>query len=422
MAFTKRVELPIAKPINIIQKNNINNRQQQQQQNNNNNNNKISNSDFNDDFIDAQIFWSIPQTKIYQISNGKKLLIAQGTLTIVESNQLYANNNRNNKNSTNSTEANYYLALASKWVIALKLDLPVLQLGDRFYTIPTLNGKHWGIVLPESSIENNIDLLTVNAFHSFIQSTTLFKKSHLTLKLDETFIDTPDPIVKHGTTFADKIDKGARYLTNVINISADKLSSVIEEKGDELHSKLNPNEKPLFINDQTKLRIDKAKKASIGAMKISRSLCIGAEATANAISNELSAAFADSEKFKLESSSDQRIQTMKNVAKSSIFAAASISESLLTSGLMLFGNVSSTTAKLVAKKYGNDAGVCAIDVSNITQNMAQAAVSMRSIGVKSIMKHSVQQTIITVLSDDQKLGSIQQTDSQSKITIEDIVS
>ena len=218
--------------------------------------------------------------------------------------------------------------------------------------------------------------------------------------------DRPDRVVNAANSVAAGLGAGSVVVaTNVIK-GGRLVGQFITKSGEYLTTRLKPNQQPTAVSAETKAKLAKAKFLSGAACKVSKALVVGAMATTEALSNQLSSAIKETQVGKKLSSDperpNERFDAAKHVGKSAIGAVLNVYQAIETAVFGVAHDAASATVTVVTHKYGDDAGAHTKEGLGVVGDVAVAAHSLKQIGVKSIAKKTAikaSQDVLTTSSE-----------------------
>lgn len=188
---------------------------------------------------------------------------------------------------------------------------------------------------------------------------------------------------------------------------------------DSVHSKVTS----ILTAPTTKARLQQAKFASGAAVKVSKALVVGASAMISQLANNLSETLASTEQGRsIQKASGPRAQALKELAKSSISAAATLYEAVSDASVSLLHDITDATGKIIEHKYGQEAGASARDGLQVIKDAGIATVEMRKIAVTALAGRTVATATVDLLSDEQERQQRRQAEESQKQQVDPMLS
>lgn len=196
-----------------------------------------------------------------------------------------------------------------------------------------------------------------------------------------------------GTVTASALVVGAEYAGKGVKWVADKAVTIVGK-----------TDKPVHINDETKVRLDQARMVSRAAVVVSGAVVVGAATMAKQLGSAVSAAFLSTEYGKnlAASSTSETGQAAKQVAASSLVAFGEIWDGLETAAKVFGTHASDATTHFVGEVYGKEAAVVANKSLALAGDVGLTALNMRNISVGGLIRKTGVETakeVITNLGD-----------------------
>jgi len=340
---------------------------------------QISPKSSNDE-VDARIILDMPLCQVYSLRDGVKHLVESGTLELLQS---------------RLDGAEVYLLLLGSVKLALRLEVPCLEMAPRNFVFPT-DGNTYGLVVPDSIEE---DVLEV--FRGLLQEHTSFRSAAEPQPI-AALPDRPDRVVSTANSVAAGLGAGSVVVATGVIRGGKLLGGVILKGGEYLASKLTPNAEATRISQAQKDRLAKAKFLSGAACKVSKALVVGAMATTELMSKQLTEALKDTDVGrKLASDPDKpnpRLDAAKTVGKATIGAVLQVYGAIETAVFGVAADAASATVTVVRQKYGEEAGAHTHASLGVAGDVAVAATDVKKLGIKSIAKKTLIKTSQEVLT------------------------
>jgi len=196
------------------------------------------------------------------------------------------------------------------------------------------------------------------------------------------------------------IVKGAEYLSQGIEIGAEKCGELIEYVTEKSQQKMNKAEEDAKIGSLTRGSITAAKSATTATVKVSGYV-------ANRV-GKLTKSMAGYLASKVEkpmsgvvsaSGGDKKQGTMAHVidaARGSLIAYGTVYNGLESSAKVLGKNMKENSVKVVSHKYGGEAGNVFGDACTAAGNAAMTYMNIQSLGAKGLVKKTAKETGKTV--------------------------
>jgi len=196
------------------------------------------------------------------------------------------------------------------------------------------------------------------------------------------------------------IVKGAEYLSQGIEIGAEKCGELIEYVTEKSQEKMNKAEEDAKVGSFTRGSINAAKSATTATVKVSGYV-------ANRV-GKLTKSMAGYLASKVEkpvsgvvsaSGGDKKQGTMAHVidaARGGLIAYGTVYNGLETSAKVLGKNMKENSVKVVSHKYGGEAGNVFGDACTAAGNAAMTYMNIQSLGAKGLVKKTAKETGKTV--------------------------
>jgi len=243
-----------------------------------------------------------------------------------------------------------------------------------------------GLVLVENvSKQSREQLMTILDEHTALKSQTLLP---------------PD---QQLGAIGSAIVKGAEYISQGIEIGAEKAGDLIEHVADISQEKLSKAEEDAKVGSITRGSINAAKSATTVTVKASGYVASKAGKLTKSVAgflaskvekpvNSVVAKSGGSKKNKKGSA----MAHVVDAAKGSLIAYGTVYNGLETSSKVLGNNLKTNSVKVVSHKYGGDAGGVFGDALTATGNAAMTYMNIQSLGVKGLVKKTAKETGKTV--------------------------
>jgi len=240
-----------------------------------------------------------------------------------------------------------------------------------------------GLVLMEGiSEETRAKLINLLSQHTALKSQTLLP---------------PD---QRLGSIGSAIVKGAEYLSQGIEIGAEKAGELIEYVTDKSQKKLSKAEEDAKIGSLTKGSISAAKTATTATVKVSGYVANRVGKLTKSMAGYLA---AKAEKpisgVVATTGGDKKQGTMAyliDAARGGLIAYGTVYTGLESSAKVLGKNMKDNSVKVVSHKYGGDAGHVFGDACTAAGNAAMTYMNLQSLGVKGLVKKTAKETGKTV--------------------------
>merc|ERR1711872_265015 len=240
-----------------------------------------------------------------------------------------------------------------------------------------------GLVLTESvSEDTRKQLIAVLEKHTALKSQTLLP---------------PD---QRLGAIGSALVKGAEYLSQGIEIGAEKAGELIEYVTDKSQKKLSKAEEDAKIGSLTKGSISAAKTATTATVKVSGYVANRVGKLTKSMAGYLA---AKAEKpisgVVATTGGDKKQGTMAyliDAARGGLIAYGTVYTGLESSAKVLGKNIKDNSVKVVSHKYGGDAGHVFGDACTAAGNAAMTYMNLQSLGVKGLAKKTAKETGKTV--------------------------
>jgi len=196
------------------------------------------------------------------------------------------------------------------------------------------------------------------------------------------------------------IVKGAEYLSQGIEIGAEKAGELIEYVTDKSQKKLSKAEEDAKIGSLTKGGISAAKTATTATVKVSGYVANRVGKLTKSMAGYL-ASKAEKPLSGVVSTTggDKKQGTMAyliDAARGGLIAYGTVYTGLESSAKVLGKNIKENSVKVVSHKYGGDAGHVFGDACTAAGNAAMTYMNIQSLGVKGLVKKTAKETGKTV--------------------------
>merc|ERR1712212_1453888 len=240
-----------------------------------------------------------------------------------------------------------------------------------------------GLVLVDGiSEEIRSDLVNLLAQHTALKSQTLLP---------------PDQRLR---SIGSAIVKGAEYLSQGIEIGAEKAGDLIEYVTDKSQKKLSKAEEDAKIGSLTKGSISAAKSATTATVKVSGYVANRVGKLTKSMAGYLAAkAKKPISGVVSTTGGDKKQGTMAyliDAARGGLIAYGTVYTGLESSAKVLGKNIKDNSVKVVSHKYGGDAGHAFGDACTAAGNAAMTYMNLQSLGVKGLVKKTAKETGKTV--------------------------
>jgi len=238
------------------------------------------------------------------------------------------------------------------------------------------------VLMDEISEETRAKLINLLSQHTALKSQTLLP---------------PD---QRLGSIGSAIVKGAEYLSQGIEIGAEKAGELIEYVTDKSQKKLSKAEEDAKIGSLTKGSISAAKTATTATVKVSGYVANRVGKLTKSMAGYLA---AKAEKpisgVVATTGGDKKQGTMAyliDAARGGLIAYGTVYTGLESSAKVLGKNIKDNSVKVVSHKYGGDAGHVFGDACTAAGNAAMTYMNLQSLGVKGLVKKTAKETGKTV--------------------------
>jgi len=196
------------------------------------------------------------------------------------------------------------------------------------------------------------------------------------------------------------IVKGAEYLSQGIEIGAEKAGELIEYVTEKSQKKLSKAEEDAKIGSLTRGSINAAKSATTATVKVSGYVANRVGKLTKSMAGYL-ASKAEKPLSGVVSTAggDKKQGTMAyliDAARGGLIAYGTVYTGLETSAKVLGKNMKENSVKVVSHKYGGEAGHVFGDACTAAGNAAMTYMNIQSLGVKGLVKKTAKETGKTV--------------------------
>eukprot|EP00092_Neocalanus_flemingeri_P005423 GFUD01005846.1.p1 GENE.GFUD01005846.1~~GFUD01005846.1.p1 ORF type:complete len:384 (+),score=95.82 GFUD01005846.1:182-1333(+) len=196
------------------------------------------------------------------------------------------------------------------------------------------------------------------------------------------------------------IVKGAEYLSQGIEIGAEKAGELIEYVTEISQVKLSKAEEDAKVGSLTRGSINAAKSATTATVKVSGYVANRVGKLTKSMAGYLaSKAEKPLSGVVASTGGDKKQGTMAYVvdaARGSLIAYGTVYNGLETSAKVLGKNMKENSVKVVSHKYGGEAGNVFGDACTAAGNAAMTYMNIQSLGVKGLVKKTAKETGKTV--------------------------
>jgi len=196
------------------------------------------------------------------------------------------------------------------------------------------------------------------------------------------------------------IVKGAEYISQGIEIGAEKAGDLIEYVTEISQVKLAKAEEDAKVGSLTRGSINAAKSATTATVKVSGYVANRVGKLTKSMAGYLASKAEKPLSSVVATSDDKRkSSTMAYVvdaARGSLIAYGTVYNGLETSAKVLGKNMKENSVKVVSHKYGGEAGNVFGDACTAAGNAAMTYMNIQSLGVKGLVKKTAKETGKTV--------------------------
>jgi len=202
------------------------------------------------------------------------------------------------------------------------------------------------------------------------------------------------------------IVKGAEYISQGIEIGAEKAGNFIDYATVKSQEKLSKAEEDAKVGSITRGSINAAKSATTATVKVSGYAAKKAGKLTKSVAGFLASkvekpisSVVASSKGNNQTGGDKKPGKMAYVvdaAKGSLIAYGTVYNGLETSAKVLGNNMKDNSVKVVTHKYGGEAGDVYGDAATAVGNAAMTYMNITSLGVKGLVKKTAKETGKTV--------------------------
>lgn len=195
------------------------------------------------------------------------------------------------------------------------------------------------------------------------------------------------------------IVKGAEYISQGIEIGAEKAGELIEYVTDKSQKKLSKAEEDAKIGSLTKGSINAAKTATSATVKVSGYVANRVGKLTKSMASYLASKAEKPINGVVATKGDKKQGSMAyliDAARGGLIAYGTVYAGLESSAKVLGKNVKENSVKVVSHKYGGEAGHVFGDACTAAGNAAMTYMNVQSLGVKGLVKKTAKETGKTV--------------------------
>jgi len=196
------------------------------------------------------------------------------------------------------------------------------------------------------------------------------------------------------------IVKGAEYISQGIEIGAEKAGDLIEYVTEVSQEKLAKAEEDAKVGSLTRGSINAAKSATTATVKVSGYVANRVGKLTKSMAGYL-ASKAEKPLSGVVATSDEKRKSstmayVVDAARGGLIAYGTVYNGLETSAKVLGKNMKENSVKVVSHKYGGEAGNVFGDACTAAGNAAMTYMNLQSLGVKGLVKKTAKETGKTV--------------------------
>lgn len=326
------------------------------------------------DNVDAFVVADLPGVELYTLKDGQKRYKCQGLLQIlcthVDGKEVYVVIQHDESGKR-------------KMEVALRKEVPLIEMAQRNFVLPT-DKKTYAIVIPDAISSDVFDV-----FHYVLSENSSFGAAASPQPI-ASLPTRPDRVVTTAQKVAERLGSGSVVVATGVVKGGAFVGGLLTKGGAMLTKRLKPAEEPKKISPSTKQKLARAHMMTGAACKVSKALLMGALATTEALSKQLSAAIKDTETGKKLVSDpnhpNERLDAAKQLGEAALTSVLTIYEAVEQAVWGVAGDAAQATVTVVKHRYGAEAGESTQQGLGVVGNVAQAARDMRHVGVKAIAK------------------------------------
>ena len=282
-----------------------------------------------------------------------------------------------------------------------------LQVGDWTHALlsgasPCLQAENGAIMFPviySDMPDSSVGLVLVEGVSEQSRAQLMSILDEYTALKSQTLLPPDQQLGAIGSA----IVRGAEYISQGIEIGAEKAGDLIEHVAEKSQEKLSKAEEDAKVGSITRGSINAAKSATTVTVKASGYVADKAGKLTKSVAGYLASKIEkpiDSVVSKSGGGKKKRKgSTMAHVvdaARGSLIAYGTVYNGLETSAKVLGNNMRENSVKVVSHKYGGDAGGVFGDAMTATGNAAMTYMNIQSLGVKGLVKKTAKETGKTV--------------------------
>lgn len=362
------VQIPVAQPVALENSNN----------NHHNNSLKLE--------LDAKILLTIENVEIYHLENHARASLGTHKVIVYETKM-------NGKDVillwTEETDADTHVT--KPLMIALRSDLPILELAPLNFVFPTAFNYYYGLIIPSS-----VDYDTLEVFMLLLAQYGSLRQAGLKVHIAD-LKERESRIVAISREISTFLETNSEKLAGHIQSGVLLAGTTVYSGSESLKTKITPGEEDAQVSESLKQKLKLARTVSKTAVKVSATLASAAVATSDMISKHVSAYVSRTDNKAIEGPETSRTSAAKSLARSSILAFTTITHALTTSGLALLNDVKRSSSNIAQHKYGPEGAGLVDSVGDIVIDVAQTSVSLSQVGMKAVAKSTALKTTVNVL-------------------------
>uniref|UniRef100_A0A3Q4HJA5 Spartin-like n=1 Tax=Neolamprologus brichardi TaxID=32507 RepID=A0A3Q4HJA5_NEOBR len=289
------------------------------------------------------------------------------------------------------------------WMYPLTKDTPVLLANSGIFMFPDslaeMPGCYAGIVLsselPPADLQTFQDLLSqlaefrIQVSFYFLLETNARVLEPTTSAGEQEKLPLPGWSEKMGQG----ILTGALRLSDSLIKGAEATGRAIHKGAAKIRDQLTPEETPSEVSPSTTKRLEMARKATGGAVRVSQFLVNGVGTVAEKLAEKMAphvkkhgAKLVPEALKKKEDGQASKMDGAKFVAVSTVHGLATIWSSLETGAKLVGKSVAAETVSTVTYKYGNNAGEATNTGLQSVINIGVTANNIDNVGIKAFFK------------------------------------
>eukprot|EP01084_Bolivina_argentea_P242564 406879_1 len=340
--------------------------------------------------LEMQTLLTLPGTRCFTIVQGNRTSLGQGELNVCL-----------------MDDKTLLLYIPNVFHYAITKQFPSLKASQYSFVFPGHNHMCFGIVLSISVSGDDIEMFEglLSEFSQYQIDEELQNEAQPSEATADKDTDEKSKDAKYaekGKTVASYIKQGTALAAKGIQKTTSVASLGIRKSNEFIKKKIKTR-KQVEVSDKTKGRIQKAKLVSKGAVKVTKSIAIGAKVLCSELAAAASDAASKTEMGQKFSNSDSgKIQAVKDVSKATIVGTLTIIEELHNAAVVLVAEIADSGADLAGYKYGDEVGGAAQDVATVVKDGSLVIKNVHELGWKQMAQTMTGQGAIDMMSTEEE--------------------